>query len=198
MEFQTKQQIRKQVIDKRLRLSTDEVRERSSKVIANLTGSGVLEGRSLCALYAAAKGEVDTRPLFDLLRSEGKTVVLPRVRGKGPDIDFYRVEDWNVLQPSRLGIPEPPPDNEPVDPASFDVVVVPAVAFDKNGGRVGYGMGCYDRVLFKTGRDCPRIGIGYDFQLFSKVPMHEHDIPLTGVITESETIFPENREAVII
>ncbi len=190
MSLQTKDQIRKEVISARLALSEREVRQRSDKVIANLQKSGLLEGKNLFALYAAAKGEVETRTLFQVLTKEGKTVVLPRVRGKGPEIDFYRVEDWAELGPSRLGIPEPKPENGPVAPHDFDMVVVPAVAFDRQGGRVGYGMGCYDRVLFRTREECPMIGIGYDFQLFEKVPMQEHDIPLTGVITESEIILP--------
>jgi len=190
MSSQTKDQIRKEIISARLALSESDVRKRSEEVIANLQKSGLLEGKGLFALYAAAKGEVRTRTLFEVLKKEGKTVVLPCVRGKGPDIDFYKVDDWDELVPSRLGIPEPQPENGPVDPHDFDMVIVPAVAFDRQGGRVGYGMGCYDRVLFRTREECPMIGIGYDFQLFGKVPMQEHDIPLTGVITESEIILP--------
>ncbi|MFO8057844.1 MAG: 5-formyltetrahydrofolate cyclo-ligase [bacterium] len=196
MDFQTKEQIRKKAIADRLALTPEEVRAKSSAVRRNLVKSGVLEGRNAIALYAAAKGEVDTRPLFDLLRAEGRTVALPRVRGKGPHIDFFGVKDWEKLEESRLGIPEPPAQSEPVSPALFDLVLVPAVAFDRQGKRVGFGMGCYDRFLKRIRAECLAIGLGYDFQLYAKVPAKDHDVPLTGVITESEVILPEVREKV--
>jgi 5-formyltetrahydrofolate cyclo-ligase len=143
----------------------------------------------MVALYAAAEsaGEVSTLPLFYHLRKRGTRTALPRVRGKGPEIDFFEVDDWSRLEISPLGIPEPRGDEPAVDPGAFDAVIVPGVAFDAQGGRVGYGMGCYDRALPRVRPGAPLIGLAYDFQMIDRAPMDEHDVPLTAALTETRT-----------
>jgi len=93
---------------------------------------------------------------------------------------------------SEMGIPEPEPEGEPVPPEEFDFVLVPGVAFDRHGGRVGYGMGCYDRVLERLREGVPMVGVGYDFQIYEEVPMEAHDVPLSAIVSESEIASSEN------
>jgi len=197
-----KRKLRRHMLKLRRGLTPAEVEARSEKVLENLRSSGLLEGRGLVALYAAADREVRTRPLFEQLRSRGVKMVLPRVRGKGPVTDFYPVTDWDRLERSSLGIPEPAAEGDPVSYGEFDLILVPGVAFDQLGGRLGYGMGCYDRVLEKTRDDAPRVAIAFDFQVIKKgepvtvgegkesvqydrVPMDDHDVRLTAVVSES-------------
>lgn len=187
-----KSDLRRKILAERRSLLPPEVEQRSLLVLDNLFESGILEGQETVALYAAADREVLTRPLFERLVGEGQRVVLPRVRGRGPQIDFFPVRDWSRLEVSRLSIPEPSCEGEPMVPEKFDLVVVPGIAFDCFGGRIGYGMGCYDRVLARTRPRVPLIGIGYDFQLVDRVPRERHDIALTGVIVESKIVLPTN------
>jgi len=176
------------MLARRRSMPEGEVRVRSLAVLRSLWASGLLLHRRTVALYAAAGGEVLTGPLFHQLRDDGVQALLPRVRGRGPEIDFYPVEDFGRLELSRFGIPEPPAEGATVDPAEFDLVVVPGVAFDRSRGRLGYGMGCYDRVLARLRPEAPAVGIGYDWQLVERVPQGEHDVPLTAVVTESEIV----------
>jgi 5-formyltetrahydrofolate cyclo-ligase len=190
MTIERKKEMRRMVLAMRRSLGADEVERRSASVLKRLDDSGLLDGRETVALYAAADGEVLTRPLFERLKAEGRRPVLPRVRGRGPELDFFRVTDWEGLANSRLGIPEPSGDSEPVPPEEFDFVLVPGVAFDARGGRLGYGMGCYDRVLERTRPGIPLAGIGYDFQLVDEIPMEEHDARLTAVVIERGILLP--------
>ena len=72
-------------------------------------------------------------------------------------------------------------------------MLVPGVAFDPSGGRLGYGMGCYDRVLERTKPGTPLVGIGYDFQLVDEIPMEEHDVRLSAIIVERGTLLPARK-----
>lgn len=185
---QEKIALRKELLARRRALAEGEVPVRSAAVLRSLWASGLLLRRQVVALYAAIDQEVLTEPLFVQLRDEGVTVVLPRVRGRGPELDFYEVRDWRSLRPSALRIPEPAGEGAPVPPGSFDLAVIPGVAFDRSGGRLGYGMGCYDRVLPALRRGVPSVGLAYDFQLLDRVPREAHDLVLTHVISESEIV----------
>jgi len=76
---------------------------------------------------------------------------------------------------------------KPISPNSLDVVVVPGVAFDPDGNRIGYGGGYYDRFLIQVPRAW-RIGVCYDLQLIKEVPRADHDVPVDAVVTEAKTI----------
>ena len=186
--IEDKRALRRRILSLRRALPPAEAGSRSLQVLRALWSSGLLLGRRTVALYAAAGGEVETRLLFHQLRAEGMRVALPRVRGGGPELDFFAVSDWEGLLVSRLRIPEPAPVGEPLLPSAFDLMVVPGVAFDRCGGRLGYGMGCYDRVLVGLRPEAPRVGLGYDFQLLPRVPREAHDVPLSAVVTESEIV----------
>jgi 5-formyltetrahydrofolate cyclo-ligase len=196
MRSDLKKQLRKTILAQRRALTPEEVQRRSSVVLENLSRSSLLAGRDTVALYAAADKEVMTRPLFERLIREGRRVVLPRVRGRGPEIDFFAVKDWESLAKSSFGIPEPAPGGEPVAPAALDFILVPGVAFDGRGGRLGYGMGCYDRALAEARPDAPLVGAGYDFQLLDEIPLEEHDVPLTAVVIERGTLLTANGAAI--
>jgi len=184
MSKESKKELRKRLLSIRRSLSAGEVLARSEKVIDNLLGSGLLDGANTVALYASADNEVDTRGLFDRLVGEGRRALLPRVIGNGPEIEFLAATDWDSLVKSVLGIPEPSEGPAAVEPEEIELVVVPGVGFDRRGGRMGYGMGCYDRALGRLLPDARSVGIGYDFQVLDEVPMEEHDALLSAVVSE--------------
>ena len=90
------------------------------------------------------------------------------------------------LEPGFKGILEPR-TRMPVDPSTADVVIVPGVAFDARGNRLGYGGGFYDSFLSECG-DVPRIGVCFEVQVVDEVPVAEHDLPVDVIVTESRTI----------
>ncbi|HEY5793310.1 MAG TPA: 5-formyltetrahydrofolate cyclo-ligase [Chthoniobacterales bacterium] len=115
----------------------------------------------------------------------GKSLALPRVRGTELHFcevaDFTRLEfhPWGMGEPSLLRPPAPPPD----------LVLVPALGFDRTGRRLGRGGGYYDRFLGALSPAVPRIGVGFDCQLCAAVPAEAHDAPLHAVVTESGVCF---------
>lgn len=111
----------------------------------------------------------------------GKKIYLPRI--KGDDLEVVPCE--GTLKPDpRFGVEEP--CGPAVDASAIDMVIVPAVALDRHGNRLGRGKGYYDKFLRSlTGATTVGVGVGYDFQLVEHVPVDAHDVPLQFIVTPS-------------
>lgn len=136
------------------------------------------------ALYAAMRGEVGT----DLVRSRclaaGVHLFYPRVMGDG-ELFFFRHREGDGWVAGRFGIREPRavPGDEGVR-GGFDLVVVPGLAFDSRGRRLGQGYGCYDRFLAALDGTAVTVGLAFSWQLVPEVPVDEWDVPVDAVVTE--------------
>ena len=133
------------------------------------------------ALYAAVGGELPTRPLFDALEGVGGARLLPRVRIW--QLEWVATDRWDALVPGRWGIPEPPGVAES-PPAAGDVVLLPGLAFDAAGFRLGRGGGFYDRAFRSTASAPWLIGVGYAFQCVEAVPHDSRDRRVDAIVTE--------------
>mgnify|MGYP000849805463 CR=1 FL=1 len=164
-----------------------EARGRAGEAIAEvLTQSRVWSAFSSLAAFASKLDEVDCRPLVERAQASGRPVGLPRTNDLG-SLDFVEVGPSSPLRPGRFGVLEPGPDALPVQLTGDTLVVVPGLAFDRLGGRLGRGRGYYDRALADLSLRDPRpllIGIGYAFQIVERVPMTPLDVRLDGVVSE--------------
>jgi 5-formyltetrahydrofolate cyclo-ligase len=139
-------------------------------------------------LYVDVGSEVRTRPLFAPMWAAGKQVVVPYCVGDG--LELFRLESLEELAPGTLGIPEPAKElrgrgDRAFDPAQLDLVVVPGIAFDRRGGRLGQGKGYYDRFLPLVSPRAALVGLAFECQLLPEIPMLQHDLYLHKVITEA-------------
>ncbi|MFC2174363.1 5-formyltetrahydrofolate cyclo-ligase [archaeon] len=133
-------------------------------------------------LYFSIGSEVDTcRILKDAL--ETKEVYLPYV--DGDRMGFSRVKSLRDLEPGEYGIPEPV-NKEENNPEIIDLVIVPGIAFDETGHRVGYGGGYYDRFLPMAKANT--IALAYDVQVIKDIPAEHHDQPVKKIVTEKRVI----------
>jgi 5-formyltetrahydrofolate cyclo-ligase len=137
------------------------------------------------AIYAPKGTEVETRPLDEALRAGGYTVVYPRVIDEARVLAFHPVV-VDALVPGRFGLREPPTDAPAVALDAISAFVVPGLAFDRGGGRVGWGRGYYDATL-TLAAGALRIGLAFECQLTERVPRESHDALLHEIITEAAT-----------
>ncbi len=139
-------------------------------------------------LYIAFRGEVRTQMIATAGGAAGKRLVLSRVEKEPRGLVLHAYSgDPNTLVRGAYGIAEPHPDWPVVAPGEVDLVVVPGVAFDRRGNRLGYGGGYYDRMLpdVKAANPAAKlVGLAYGFQIVPELPREEHDIPMNGVATE--------------
>jgi 5-formyltetrahydrofolate cyclo-ligase len=129
--------------------------------------------------------EIDLRPLDATLRGRGVTIAYPSIDPDTREMTFRKVEDTRVLEERGLGFCEPPYDAPEID---LDVIVVPAIAIDPRGYRIGYGAGFYDRTLVRYPK-AKKLGVAYDFQLVSEVPNTEGDVPVDVIVTDTRELF---------
>ncbi len=137
------------------------------------------EASTVC-LYFSRDDEVDTKPLLAAALTAEKTVVFPRIVKNG--LVLHRVTSIRDFTRGTYQILEPKKSTPIVDPTLVDVFIVPGVAFDRDGNRLGRGKGYYDRLLAHI--TAPKIGLAYAFQMVAEVPHSSYDVPMTAVITE--------------
>ena len=136
---------------------------------------------------SAVNNEVDTLGLIFDMFQQGKKVVVPKCMPGKHSLSGIRIHSLDELKPSKFGVMEP--DYDPakeVNPDRLDMVIVPLLAFDRNGGRIGFGAGYYDSLLSRC--KCPSVGFAYAFQEVERVPIEKHDRTLTTIITDNEII----------
>jgi 5-formyltetrahydrofolate cyclo-ligase len=141
--------------------------------------------------YASMGSEVPTWGFIEAARKGGKVVVLPRIGG-----DELTLHAWDGVKPlaqHSLGILEPEAAFPGVGASRIDVVLVPGLAFDRSGHRLGYGGGFYDRLLRRLHRGW-RVGIAYEFQLVDRLPSEPHDERLDAIVTAGGVHVPESRD----
>lgn len=143
-------------------------------------------------LYLDFNNEVKTDELIVKLLSLGKTVSSPiTIKEEKKLIPSQILDLKDGVKIGAYGIREPKPECSPeVEVKDIDVVIVPAVAYDKDCYRLGYGGGFYDRFIERLREDAITVGIAFDLQIFDSVPKEDHDAQLDYIITESQILTP--------
>jgi 5-formyltetrahydrofolate cyclo-ligase len=124
--------------------------------------------------------EVDTKPLLAAALTEKKQVVFPRIEKE--KLVLHYITSIKDFVKGKYRILEPKKSTSVVDPKSVDLFIVPGIVFDRDGYRLGWGKGYYDRLL--SGIDAPKIGLAYAVQVIEELPRSSYDVPMTMVVTE--------------
>ena len=130
-------------------------------------------------VYVSLPEEIDTFGIINKALEDGKRVAVPRITDG--EMRFFWLDDLSAAEPGFRGIPEPP-DGCPEADDETALVVVPGLAFDRRGFRVGYGGGFYDRYL-SAHPSHPTLALCYAFQLFPELPAEAHDRPVDAVLS---------------
>lgn len=179
--------LRRSLRDKRASLPDGLVRAMSADVCAAVAALPAFARAGTVALYASVRGEIDPTQLRQLLHERGATVAFPRVVSTVPPVlAFSTVAPGEPLATGRFGIPEPRAAAAVADDA-LDLIFVPGIAFARDGHRLGFGHGYYDRALAAAPRAL-RIGLCHEFQLVDRLPPRIGDEPVDLVFTPRERV----------
>jgi len=177
-----KQAMREEALARRpaLRLAAPDAAWRMAR---NFIAAIPLPPASVVSAFVAIGEETDPSPLIDLLRKEGHSIALPRVVRKGEKLAFHLYGPGATLVPGVFGLSQPGKDWPEAIP---DVLVVPLLAFDARGNRLGYGAGFYDRTLtaLRASRKILAAGFAFAGQEVPDVPHRDSDEPLDWIVTE--------------
>jgi len=185
-----KRMLRRSVVGRILALDPESRRRSEVALAARFVRlPGMAEARTVLLYITAFPEEIATRPMIEDSLARGQHVLCPRVDRAARRLRLYRIDDPDRdLAPGTLGIPEPRLECREVDPEAVDWILVPGLAFDSRGYRLGRGAGHYDRLLPTLRPDAPRWALIHDCQWVEDLPVEPHDIPIDGVVSpERET-----------
>ena len=186
--------LRERCQKRRTKLSTEQVAASSRAILQRVLGLEEYARAKLVHTYVSSKdNEVDTCELIRLSAAHGKAVVIPVVQKGSRLLRHARIAGLEQLELSSWGLYRPPADHRDwiEDLDEIDLVIVPGIAFDPQGRRVGFGGGFYDRFLSRI--RAPKIGLTYDCLLVNDVPVEPHDVPMDIVVTEAAVSGSEKR-----
>ena len=186
----TKGEIRRMMRERRRALTPEERAAASEIVCAKLSADSdiglrvdPLEWGSPVAVYLASPQEIDLSPFIRKMLESGVKVVAPRWNGETYELAVLKGLDAAHLRQGPMGILEPA-EAEIVSPKKIGTWLVPGLAFTRDGKRLGYGGGWYDRLLAEASKTARKIGVAHAFQVVDDLPSERHDILLTEVIDD--------------
>ena len=179
-----KNQIKDLMLEKRNSLPKEEITEKSKKIENNLFNLSQFKKSKLAMFFVSFNSEVNTHEMIKK-SLQNKKVAVPKVLQH--EIEPSIILDVDSLVPSgKFGILEPI-EAMKIAYKNIDLVLVPGIAFDNEGHRIGYGFGYYDKFLKKVPK-AVKIGLCFDFQIVDKIPHEEHDVAVDFVITEARVL----------
>ena len=187
--YEAKLALRREVLARRDALPADMRSAASAAIAGRVAALPEFAAASAVLLTLAFRSEWNTHPLVRAALAAAKTVVVPRVDRQTRMLELHSIADPDRdVVPGHLDIPEPRADRPQVSRDAIDFVLVPGVAFDLEGRRLGYGGGYYDRLLPLLAPRAARVAGAFDVQIVERVPAAPHDARVDAIVTESRTV----------
>ncbi|WP_353093425.1 5-formyltetrahydrofolate cyclo-ligase [Tissierella praeacuta] len=181
--------LRDKILQKRAELSTENIVKYSNIMEDKLYEMAAYEEAKTIMSFISFSDEVNTHEIIKKSIKNGKSVVVPITIPKTKEMKVSKLLDFSELELGYYNILTPKKEfTRFVDPNTIDLILVPGVVFARNGYRVGYGGGYYDRFLSKLDKKVNTIGLAFDLQIVDEVPRDSFDIPVDLIITEKEII----------
>ena len=182
-----KEAIRRAMLDKRWAMA-DVVRGKAAQsIMKRVLGLAPVRDAVRIFCYVSRSPEVDTWEMLAELLDQGKEIYCPRMIA-GDRLEAVRIDDIQDLKRSKFGIFEPLDNADTAEAAELDLALTPGLAFSRDGMRLGYGKGYYDRFFSEGGEDIVKVGLAYAFQLVDGLPSTPDDIGMDIIVTESEIL----------
>jgi 5-formyltetrahydrofolate cyclo-ligase len=197
---ETKADLRAEVLSRRAKLTPEVIAARSAALTRRLLDLPAWRRARGVAAFVGVGGEPDTAAILAATLGAGKRLLLPRVCRRPPEggrsrLGFLPLRDLGALERARFGLLEPPPAGDdpgaptPGPALGVDLILVPGLAFDRQGGRLGFGMSFYDRALAPLAGSPTPLRVALCFAEFLEprggpVPTDHHDVPMHALLTE--------------
>lgn len=186
--YNNKVYIRKSVIEKRNSITIDIKKELDERILKKLIDNKSYKDSLVLFTFVSFGSEVDTHKIISYALNDGKIVYVPKIKSKDKGIEIFRINTLCDLKPGYFNILEPLENCPAGNINDIDLILMPGIAFDRNGGRIGYGAGFYDRFLTNINSDVPKLALAYQFQVLDEVPITEFDVKIDGIISNKELI----------
>lgn len=188
-----KKTIRKEILRRRDSLDPKKKRQKDRLIMDKVFSLLEFQRARTIFYFASFRSEVSTLPHIKEAFRQGKRIFLPKVDNLKKRLKIYEILDLEEIKPGFMGIPEPEvsADRER-NINEVDLVIMPGVAFDPQGNRLGYGAGYYDKLLSSLKRIIPLIAIAFDEQILESLPSEGHDVKIHMIVTDRRIIKVKN------
>lgn len=185
-----KEEIRRKKLKERLSLSSEDIRDKSQQVFLNLAETAEYINSQNIMFYVATRSEVQTEEMIKMSIKMGKNVLVPIIIPECLNLAPSKILDFNTeLEKGKKGILEPKKEHYRLfPPENIDLIIIPGVAFDLTGNRIGRGFGYYDNFLRKVRSSAKIVALAFEMQIVKKIPNDKNDIPVHKIITEERII----------
>lgn len=185
-----KKSLRNEILNRRKSLSKESLVEKSSEISKLLFSTDNYKNSKYIMCYIDFRNEVKTEEIIKTALYEGKNIIIPISVVETRQLILSQLFDFDKeLEAGTYGILEPKKEFiREVNPELIDLVLMPGVAFDRRGYRIGYGGGYYDRFLTRIEKSVPKIALAFDLQIVPHVREGRYDVPVDYIITENEII----------
>lgn len=186
----SKENVRKETLERRKAISVDELVKKSESISEKFLSTEIYKNANTIMAYIDFRNEVKTEKIIKTAIADGKRVVIPISVVETRQLILSEIINYDIeLGEGTYGILEPRKEYiRETDPCLVDVVLIPGVAFDERGFRVGYGAGYYDRFLEKVREDTSKIALAFELQMVEYAYEDSHDVPVEMVITEDRIV----------
>jgi 5-formyltetrahydrofolate cyclo-ligase len=188
-----KKALRSEILKKRIEIPDEKITADSNIIINKLLELEAYKRSRTIMCFVDFKKEVRSRLIIEQALDKGKRVLVPIITkdtdGRKVMRASHLISFEDDLESGTMGILEPKPEcRRYVDPFEIDFFVVPGVAFDVHKNRLGYGAGFHDAMFQLVRRDCRKVAVCFDFQVFEHIPIMDYDVPVDMILTELRTI----------
>jgi len=185
-----KRRLRETILARRKKLTAAQRVIRSADILQRLFELDEVNAARWIQFYVSFGSEVETTGMIAHALSLGKRVAVPKIEPESRSIVLSEIKDpVGDLSPGASGFPEPTAASyRPVEIGNIDLFVIPGIAFDEGGNRIGRGDGYYDRFLSPVSGKIPILATAFEFQVVETVPIAEHDVRVGWIVTEKRTI----------
>lgn len=179
----SKQAFRKRLLKYRMMMKPNQVEIKSAMASLKVISLKEIDIAKNILLYLPIKNEINTKYLLNYFSENKKQIILPAFNKKYWFFSKYNIDDtlvdgpFNIKQPKKL---------RPFSALDLDLAILPGLAFSRNGFRLGYGKGVYDRLL--KGSRCLKIGFCFDFQIVDKLKLDSYDVPVDIIVSEKRLL----------
>jgi len=182
---ETKDSLRKQILNKRKSFSQEQLQEKNSKIFEKLFSLQEFSQVNNIGVYVSFNNEVETRKIIEKLLELKKNLFAPVMDFGNEHFSYAKISSLENLTENKYGVLEPK-EKEFVEASQIDVFLVPGAAFDSQRNRIGWGKGYYDKFFNKNNPSGKKIGLFFEFQLIKEVPVESFDVKMDFIITEKE------------
>ena len=178
-----KKKVREEIIKKRNNLLPEIKKEYDALIFKQLIESDIYNKSKKIFTYVSFGSEVDTKKFINYAISDNKDIYVPKTDKVNKEMLAIKINSLNNMDVDKWGILEPKDVDKSKVGDNFDLIIMPGVAFDINGNRIGYGGGYYDKYISKINDTCIKLALAYELQIVKNIKSEIHDIKVDFIIT---------------